>query len=88
MKKINKKAVAIKDQVQKVIDINKREDLNRLNELSEDLQLKINELIDTVAGHKYDPSVEKFVTRHISEVRHTLTRSKNLVGAVNRCGGK
>ena len=69
MKKVNKKAVAIKDQVQKVVDINKREDLNRLNELSEDLQLKINELIDTVAGH-------------------TLTRSKNLVVAVNRCGGK
>jgi len=77
-KKVNKK----------IVDIDRRDDLNRLDELSEDLQKKINELINTVASHKYDPSVEKFVTRHINEVRHTIARSKNLVLAVNRCSGK
>ena len=77
-KKVNKK----------IVDIDRRDDLNRLDELLEDLQKKINELINTVASHKYDPSVEKFVTRHINEVRHTIARSKNLVLAVNRCSGK
>ena len=84
MKKVNK----VNKVNKKVIDIDRRDDLNRLNELSGDLQKKINELINTVASHKYDPSVEKFVTRHINEVRHTIARSKNLVVAVNRCGGK
>jgi uncharacterized protein YjgD (DUF1641 family) len=75
VKKVNKK----------VVDIDRRDDLKKLTELSQDAHDKLKELMAMVASHKHDPQVEKFVSRHLNDVRHTIARSINLVVAVRRC---
>tara|TARA_R100000988_G_scaffold99396_1_gene68441 strand:- start:493 stop:744 length:252 start_codon:yes stop_codon:yes gene_type:complete len=74
-KKVNKK----------VVDIDRRDDLKKLTELSQDAHNKLKELMSMVASQEHDPQVEKFVSRHLNDVRHTIARSINLISAVRRC---
>ena len=74
---VMKKVKKVNKVNKKVIDIDRRDDLNRLNELSGDLQKKINELINTVASHKYDQSVEKLLSQRLIQTFILMSSSQS-----------